>query len=294
MGVAIPAGGYAWSSDARLMHNGTGGEIVPTGTAAADLIGDGLTDWVDAFAAELQAQIDAALADGDGQTLAIAHLVAAIYPHAETSDGRLSITAGSGEVTVDAGQSWIWRGGRRLAADDLDTATLPTAASKTYHLRWHAPGTGTATPAGDYPAGRLELADMDGLTETDAGYDSTLDRMLVARVVTDGGNAATILPLANAATLAADVIAGGVVTTSNSANFAQRDVAFALDWARGPRTWQVSPSKIDILNDDGFDASDAHDHDYEVTTISEDRYGVDTRIMRDHAHTIIMRGSFHG
>lgn len=130
--------------------------------------------------------------------------LALVFPEIDTADHKLAITDNAdGTLTINAGQTWLWRGHRQFSTDDFDVAdrTVTTVANKTYHVRWHAPGTGTATPEATYPNGRFELADMTALTEGDAQYDSTYDRMLVAYLETDGANAATVVPLANAVSL---------------------------------------------------------------------------------------------
>lgn len=165
-----------------------------------------------------------------------------VFPEVETPDGRLSLTDnGNGTLSLDAGQSWIWRGHRRIASDKFDATerTYATVADKTYHLRWHAPGTGTAMPEATYPNGRFELVDMTEADppEEDADHDTTFDRMLIARIMTNGANVPTVTALANKAALRAV----GTVTFSISAMDPFEDstrpediqnTTVTLNWAR--------------------------------------------------------------
>lgn len=136
-----------------------------------------------------------------------------IHADFRTSDGRLVLTPGAGNVVV-TGASILWRGWKLfdLAALSAPNRTFATAANKTYHLRWDAPGTGLATPAANYPNGRLSLRDLadaaynpGALGEADVTFDTSYDSLLVARVITNGANAATISALANKSFLRASV-----------------------------------------------------------------------------------------
>nr|VFK18117.1 MAG: hypothetical protein BECKLPF1236B_GA0070989_11347 [Candidatus Kentron sp. LPFa] len=156
--------------------------------------------------------------------------LAPLYPEVETSDGRLTMTNhGGGAISVDTGQSWIWRGTRRFSTDDYSSGdrTLATAASRTYHLRW--------TPGGGF--GLKDLADAgynpSALAESDTAFDTTYDDMLVARVVTGGGNVATIATLCNLSVLKASVNAAP--RSSSGASEADHDYYFSIAWSRTPQ-----------------------------------------------------------
>ena len=112
-----------------------------------------------------------------------------IYPEALTADGKLPVTApATGTVRLTAGYSFLHRGLYPVTTVETD---FSTTASKTYHLRW-LKDTGFALK---------DVADSGynsgGLAETDAAFDSKYDDMLIARVVTNAGNGATILSLVN-------------------------------------------------------------------------------------------------
>ena len=116
------------------------------------------------------------------------------YPQIETVDHRLAITAGSGEIQVAAGQSFRWRGHRRYRTEDYaePARTFAHNPNRAYHLDW--------TRAEGFALRDLTDAAYNpgALAETDSVFDSDYDRMLVARVVTDGANVATVTALANA------------------------------------------------------------------------------------------------
>lgn len=112
-----------------------------------------------------------------------------IFPDVDTSDGKIVVTSPStGTVRVPGGTSFLHRGIWLTTTAQTDFAT---SASKTYHLRW-SPGDGFEL---------LDLADTgynpSVLAETDTAFDSTYDDMLVARVITNSSNVATITNLSN-------------------------------------------------------------------------------------------------
>lgn len=164
-----------------------------------------------ATAAEVTAGTAGAAVGADKLLAAVANLP--IHADVQTSDGRLVVTAGAGNVVV-TGADILWRGWKLydLAVLSAPNRTFATAASKTYHLRWDAPGTGLATPAATYPNGRLSLRDLadaaynvGALAEGNEAFDTTRDSLLIARIVTNGANAATIDTLANKAFLRASI-----------------------------------------------------------------------------------------
>lgn len=160
-----------------------------------------------------------------------------IHAEVKTADGRFTLTANAGSVVL-SGAAILWRGWKEfdLAALSLGNRTLATAASKTYHLRWDAPGTGLATPAVSYPNGRLSLRDLADvaynpsvLAEDDGTFDSTFDSVLVSRVVTNGANVATITALANRAALRA------AASRSPTKPASSLSATHSTDWGRTPQ-----------------------------------------------------------
>lgn len=120
-----------------------------------------------------------------------------VYPEVVGTTGRLTVNHAGGNLTIPNGQTIIHRGSSAWLTDDFDLATertFATTANKTYHLRF------------DYNAGTPEFSLNDvaaagynptALLETDAAFDSTYDSALLAKVVTDGANVATITTLIN-------------------------------------------------------------------------------------------------
>lgn len=167
--------------------------------------------------------------------------------------GLIAYSTGAGSIVVSTGQSITRRGVRSHQIDNLSIGnrTFVTAASKTYHLRWYAPGIGRAAPASSWPDGRLYLEDIidptynpSVLAETNAAFDSTFDNVLLARVVTNGANALTVTPLVNKPTLSAYLTVSGTsgAMTGNLGSTYTGSVTF--DWGRAPATLGVVGSHV--------------------------------------------------
>lgn len=116
-----------------------------------------------------------------------------IYPHVTNAvNGQFGVTAiGGGQVRVPASVGFLHRGIMAFSSAQTD---LNTNATKTYHLR--------ALLTGVTPVYSLkDLADVvynpGVLVETDESFDSTYDDALIARVVTNVSNVATVTNLAN-------------------------------------------------------------------------------------------------
>ena len=118
-----------------------------------------------------------------------------IFPEIVSSDYKINLSApATGTVRVPAGVTFMHRGIYPFVTVETN---LSTSASKTYHVRWDA-----ATNA-------IALKDLSNGTynpgaaaETAVLFDSTYDDMLIARVVTNASNVATITSLANAHSIA--------------------------------------------------------------------------------------------
>lgn len=161
-----------------------------------------------------------------------------IYPDVLTVDGKFTVTQTSaGVVSVAAGTTWTMRGGK---ARTSVLTPLATAASKLYHLR--------------YRDGVFALFDIgslvynpSSLAETDTTFDTTYDDMLVAKVVTDGSNVATITTLVNRPKLA--ILQNKRITTPGALNWTTKSgTAITLNWARTPERAAASLSEIRSYN----------------------------------------------
>lgn len=181
----------------------------------------------------IEALIDAATGGGGSSTYLLMSQARArlpIYPEILTGDGRMNvISPGAGTILVPEAVQFMHRGIFPVSTSDFDLAgrTFATNANKTYHLRWN-PVDGFALQ---------DLADgaynPDVKAESDAGFDSTYDDMLIARVTTDSGNVATITNLANVPRLIRSVT--GEASLANSKSWsALQDTGTTLNWARTP------------------------------------------------------------
>lgn len=231
-------GSASSSQDLYLQRTSTG-----WGSAAATETGYGFTRL--ATAAELLLGTAGLAVGADKWLGALTSLP--IHAEVKTADARFTVTAGAGNVVV-TGATVTWRGWKDLDLTGLTAPnrTLATAASKTYHLRWDAPGTGLAVPIATYPLGRLSLRDLAdaaynpaALAEVDAAFDTTFDSVLLARVVTNGANAATVTTLANKAQLQLEYEASGygtIVTTGSDNDGAHYASSVSYNWGRTPRS----------------------------------------------------------
>lgn len=137
--------------------------------------------------------------------------VAPFFPEITTGSGVFTFTPSTGQIIIDAAQTWLHRSLRQYSTDSFSAPnrTFATSANKTYHLRWYPPGHANA-PIGTWPNGRFMLRDLadtavyntGSAVETSSIFDTTFDDMLVARVVTNGSNALTVTALKNKARLA--------------------------------------------------------------------------------------------
>ncbi|MEM7651877.1 MAG: hypothetical protein AAF220_01725 [Pseudomonadota bacterium] len=213
--------------------------------------------------------------------------VAPIHPEINTSDNRFTLThLGSGEVQVNPSESFTWRGTRKITIDDMGTAntSVTGSANTTQLLYWNAPGTGTASPATSYPAGRLELVDTTAGNNSGPGFDANYDRMLIAEITFDGSSTPTFRELRNAAFLCDRVQAVG--SGFGAANNSNGDFDFTLDWARRPQAfnWQWADLSVGAGGLEGnFGADNAHDHDVILSSSVVNRYQVSLNIVRDYA-----------
>lgn len=165
-----------------------------------------------------------------------------IYPEVLTADGKPTVTSSTGQVVLASGIAFTHRGLNRYSTDQFSSGarTFATVASKTYHLRWYAPGHSLA-PKATYPFGRIMLRDLadaaynpTALAESSRTFDTTYDDMLLARVVTNGANAPTVTTLVNKQNLFATASKTSF-STSTTTWTGLAGAAVTLNWARTPR-----------------------------------------------------------
>ena len=172
------------------LHNGNIGNVIAeAGVTGPD--GD-LTKLRRAIEALIAAATGGGTVD-DYVLMAQARSRLPIFPDVQTVDGRIGVTAPStGTVRLAGGVEFLHRGIFRVTTTQTDFATDP---SKTYHLRWN-PDDGFVLrdlASGSYNPGTL--------SESNIVFDSAYDDMLIARIVTNSSNVATITTLANKASL---------------------------------------------------------------------------------------------
>ena len=149
-----------------------------------------------------------------------------IFPEILSADGRIIVTSpAAGTVRVPSGVVFIHRGVVEITTTQQD---FVTTASKTYHLRW--------SDANGYEL--KDLADNgynpSTLAETDSSFDTDYDDMLIARVVTNSGNNATITNLANTQRLNKQQDFEERTDNTNKAWATLAATSVDLNWSRTP------------------------------------------------------------
>ncbi|RIY00225.1 hypothetical protein D3218_13145 [Aureimonas flava] len=185
----------------------------------------------------IQAIISTALPSDDGEEIdptqfvlmAQARARLPIFPEINTSDGRITIVAaGTGTVRLPGGVTFTHRGIYPISTTQQD---FPTAPSKVYHLRW--------TPGENFQLRDLSdttVYNPGSLPETSPAFDSKYDDMLIARVITNSSNIATITPLANKNVLAGEFFNEFTFPQLRPGAVSDPILASAIDinWARTP------------------------------------------------------------
>lgn len=211
-------------------------------------------------------------------TLAQASARLPIWPEVLNATGLITPTApATGTIRIPAGVNFQHRGISPYTTAQTD---LVTVASKTYHVRWR--------PVGGFVI--LDLANVSynpsALAEGNLAFDSTYDDMLVARVITNASNIATITPLANKPLLAVEATNTGAPTNLLSQNGAERTALVSWNFSRVP-ILSVWPSGIGTSPYNAgrttWAGSEAHDHDYDLSVTGKNRYGASVHMMRDYA-----------
>lgn len=152
--------------------------------------------------------------------------------------GLFTLTNPANNVRIAAGTQWVHRGVNTYTSVLTDR---PTVANKTYHLRWD-PVNGFALY--DLSSGAYNPSSV---AEASVTFDTTYDSMLIARVITNASNVATITPLLNKNNLSysektgriTDLSFGDVPQYGIDAAY-RLDNIFTYNWGRSP--------KIDSVN----------------------------------------------
>lgn len=144
------------------------------------------------------ALIDAATGGGDTDSYLLMSQATArlpIYPEMLTEDGKINVSSpATGLVRVPGGIEFLHRGINQISTEETD---FNTQSSKTYHLRWN-------------PVDGFSLKDLSNgsynpgaAAETSTAFDSGYDDILIARVITNSSNVASITNLVNKSVMTA-------------------------------------------------------------------------------------------
>lgn len=201
----------------------------------------------------IQALISAAIGNGDTSQFVLfsqARSRLPIYPEFLTSDGKINVTSpATGTVRLPSGVDFSHRGIFTITTTQID---FPTDASKTYHLRWSN-------------VDGYELKDLASGTynpsvyaETHQDFDSTFDDMLIARIITNSSNVATITNLSNKHELknsGTEIGPNGTLSTYDHEDGVLPDditeyTTVSLNWARTADTYLSAMNDV-LVNDPG-------------------------------------------
>lgn len=205
----------------------------------------------------VKALIDAATGGGTpDQFLLLAQAAARlpIYPNVDTVDGRFNVSSpSSGTIRLAGNTAFMHRG---ISPHTSTQSDFATNANKIYHLRWDAVNGFSLKDLSDTAYNPTNKA------ETSVDFDSSHDDMLVARVVTNASNLATITNLANKSNLfyslerdyATCPYPGGL-NNANVTAWAMERITFNL--ARTPKFW-LNGFEESLLNPSGLDSTETN------------------------------------
>lgn len=209
-------------------------------------------------------------------TMAQARARLPVYPEVSGVTGHHGMTSPApGTVRVPAGVTVLHRGIFPYTSVQTDFATDPT---KSYHVRQNL------------TTGAYSINDLIGgggynpgsLAETVESFDSTYDDALVARVVTNAGNVATITNLINRNKLQAQYFDSGVVTSLSGQNGAARASTFTYGWARTP---VIAVARTEMVIDNTSPGL-SYDNDESCTITTRTRYQSVFNYFRDFATSL--------
>lgn len=176
----------------------------------------------------------------------------AIFPEAVTADGKLEITDnGDGTLSIDADQKFVMRGifpvFTSKFADAAGGRKFTVAGDNTYHLRYvrDISATGDNLGAAFYTVKSIAAGSFYLILTTDSDYnpdelnanneafDTKLDDMLIAKVVSSSGAVDSITAYVNKHRLIHSEEQEWSGTT-NAEGVATHSFSCSLDWARTP------------------------------------------------------------
>lgn len=177
----------------------------------------------------IEALISAATGGGETSQFVLVSQARArllFFPEVLNVDGRIVVTSpADGTIRIPGGVDILHRGIFPVTTVQFDMVTDP---SKTYHVRWN-PTDGFVLKDVASPA-----YNPSTLAEGNFTFDSTYDDMLVARVITNSSNVATITNLSNKHKLNVSQILQGTNGQNVGTHGAKFDFTLTLNWARSP------------------------------------------------------------
>lgn len=200
----------------------------------------------------IEALISAATGGGDtSQFLLVSQARARlpIFPEVDSADGKINVTSpAAGTIRIPSGVDFLHRGIFPVTTAETD---FSTDASKTYHVRWSS---ASGYELKDLASGTYNAGALD---EDDSTFDSAYDDMLIARVVTNSSNVATITNLANRARLTVNSVISPDAWRNSNANGAEGDFSMNFNWARTPTGRGFS--LVSSIWDEGSSSHGDHD-----------------------------------
>lgn len=206
-----------------------------------------------------------------------------IFPEIQSSDGKMNVTSpATGTVRLPGNVTFIHRGVDPISTVETD---FPTTISRTYHLRWSI-------------ANGYELKDLTDagynpsfLPEDDSAFDSTYDDMLIARVVTNSSNVATITNLVNKHRLSINQHITGADAQLSGQNGANFKFENTYNWARRPDNYNMTIWRVEASGLTDYDINFTSVNttprntplNGEPTTVDVNRYRVGSVVMYDFA-----------
>lgn len=230
----------------------------------------GSDEDVNTLLLNILALIDAANGGGDVENYILFSQATSrlpIFPEFLTSDGKINVTApATGTIRLPGGIDFMHRGIEIVSTVEED---FLTDLSKIYHLRWNPVDGFTLndTVSGTY--------NPSALSEFDPAFDSDYDDMLIARIVTNSSNVATITNLVNKNRILESVQDDGAMTSNSGANVATRTSVINFDLARTPKVI-LAPRQV-------ITSGTPNDHDFYLQQNTITRYRTTVTAIRDFA-----------